>query len=482
MIDTTTKFINPDGSNLEEVKNTFTKATELLVKFLTNANDHPLLPDKEDFENVNFELPSRPISNAKMENELNRIMQLSMNPANTSYIGHMDSLPTLYSIIGGLYTAALNNNMFSLEMSPYFTRIEYAIMRQFAKLFGLPNTASGMIVSGGTLSNIQAIITARNYFLQSNSGNLSLSKKPMVFFASEHAHISIKKAAMISGLGVDSLITVKSDSDGKMDTKDLSVKIKEAVNNGKLPFAVVATLGTTVTGNIDPIQEIASICKAYNLWLHADAIYGGALIISEKEKYRLQGVENADSIAFNPQKWMHIAKTCSLLMFRDSDISNRYFSMKAYYTKEQNDYINLSELNIQGTKQGDVLKLWLSILSIGMLGYEKMIDASMDITRKFVEKLKQLPNVEFATTQELNIPTFRLLDENKRDNDKINAQFNDYALKEHNLFFSLPTYNNKLWQRTILLNPFIDDKIIEKVVEVIRQFTNQHAQKEDTII
>lgn len=473
MTDNTIKFINPDGSNLDEVKKTFMDATEILIEHLAAANHKDLLPKNENFEAIKIELPQHPIDKPQMQRELQTIMNLSMNPANVSYIGHMDSLPTAYSIIGSLYSAALNNNMFSLEMSPYFTRIEYAIIKQFANLFNLPKTSSGVVVSGGTLSNIQAIITARNYFLKSSSGDISLSEKPLVFFASEHSHVSIKKAAMISGLGTDSLIYVKSDSNGKMDVIDLSSKILTAINNGQAPFAVVATLGTTVTGNIDPIQEIASICKIHNLWLHADAIYGGAIILSKKEKYRLDGIENADSIAFNPQKWMHVSKTCSLLIFRDSEILNRYFSMKAYYTKEQNDFVNLSELSIQGTKQSDVLKLWLSLLSIGMLGYENLIDKSFDITRKFVNKIKLIPNIEFASELEMNIPTFRLLANNDHDSNEMNSRFNEYAIKEHNLFFSLPTYNNQLWQRTILLNPFIDESILQKVSNAITQFTNQ---------
>lgn len=474
MTDDTIKFINPDGSNIEDVKKTFIDATELLIEHLASANQKNLLPQNEDFDAIKIELPQYPIDKSQMQNELQTIIDFSMNPANVSYIGHMDSLPSAYSIIGSLYSAALNNNMFSLEMSPYFTRIEYAIIKQFANLFNLPSTSSGVVLSGGTLSNIQAIITARNYFLKSNSGDISLSKKPLVFFASEHAHVSIKKAAMISGLGTDSLIYVKSDSNGKMDVKDLSSKIVSVINNGQAPFAVVATLGTTVTGNIDPIQDIASICKTHNLWLHADAIYGGAIILSKKEKHRLKGIENADSIAFNPQKWMHIAKTCSLLIFRDSDILNRYFSMKAYYTKEQNDFVNLSELSIQGTKQADVLKLWLSILSIGMLGYEDLVDKSFDITREFVKEIKELPNIEFASVQEMNIPTFRLLANDEQDSNEINSRFNAYAIKEHNLFFSLPTYKNQLWQRTILLNPFIDASILQKVSNAITQFTNQY--------
>lgn len=467
----TLQFIDPAGSNKAKTEKTFDSSLRLLIDFLSNANGHDLLPRGVNWSDVNFDLPQEPMNQAHMEDELRRILNLSMNPASTNYVGHMDSIPSAYSIIGSLYASALNNNMFSLEMSPYFTRIEYAIVKQFAQLFGLPETASGVIVSGGTLSNIQAILTARNFHLKSNSGDLSKAPAPLVLFASEHAHVSIKKAAMMSGLGIDSLIAIKSDAQGKMDVNDLQAKIEQAIRDGKSPFAVVATLGTTVTGNIDPIQEIAPICKAHGMWLHADAIYGGAIILSKREKHRLQGIEEANSIAFNPQKWMHISKTCSLLLYRDSNILQQYFGMKAHYTKEQNEYINLSELNIQGTKQADVLKLWLSIQSIGLSGYEKLIDQSYDITRDFVQALRQIPSIEFATEQEMNIPTFRLLGASDEKSNELNHSFNEYALKEHNLFFSLPTHQGKLWQRTILLNPFLNHTVIDQVCLAIKRFS-----------
>ena len=472
-----TNFINPNGENIEEVKEIFKASTNLLIEFLASASNNPLLPNNQLLKNTTFKLPQSAATQEVLLKELETITSQSMNPANPSYIGHMDSMPTVYSIIGSLYSAALNNNMFSLEMSPYFTRLEYALTKEFSSLFGLPKSSTGVIVSGGSLANIQAIITARNFHLKSNDGDISKSKKPLVLFASIHSHVSIKKAAMICGIGIDNLIYVNADSDGKMDLEDLKIKIKDSKLKGQDAFAVVATLGTTVTGNIDPIEGIAKVCEDENLWLHADAIYGGAIILSKKEKHRLNGIEKANSISFNPQKWMHISKTCSLLLFRDSEILNQYFSMKAHYTKEQDDYVNLSEINIQGTKHAEVLKLWLSIMSVGMSGYEKLIDESYVITKSFVEKLNKIPNLEFASEQEMNIPTFRLLANEEQNSDALNNSFNEFALKEYNIFFSLPRYCNKLWQRTILLNPFIDETTIQKVVTAIEHFNEQHLPK-----
>lgn len=463
-------FISPDGCNKDEIDRIFRSSAGLLIDFLSSAGNKPLLPSDDALQGLKFELPENPLSHDAMQHELAAVLRMSMNPGNPSYLGHMDSLPTTYSVIGSLFSAALNNNMFSVEMSPYFTRLEHFLLIKFAALFGLPDTASGVIVSGGTLSNIQAIIVARNNFLKRADGDLSTSAQKPVLFASEHAHVSIRKAAMICGIGTDSLVLIKSDASGKMSVADLKQNIAHAKNCGQQPFAAVATIGTTVTGNIDPIEEIAAICRQHNIWFHADAIYGGAIILSNRQKHRLKGIEFADSIAFNPQKWLHVAKTCSMLIFRDAEILKKYFSMKAYYTKIPKEYINLSELNIQGTKHAEVLKLWLSILSIGLSGYEKLIDDAYLMTDKFIQKLKQLSYIQFASEPEMNIPTFRLTGKTEEESDILNKEYNEYAIREHNLFFSLPVYNGRLWQRTILLNPFINDAILEKVIYSIVQF------------
>ncbi|HEY0651927.1 MAG TPA: pyridoxal-dependent decarboxylase [Chryseosolibacter sp.] len=467
--DERTNFIHPFGENKKEIYEIFNSAVKLVVETLASAGTRPLLPNDRNVPH-HFPLPQQPAGSKVMQAELERIAALSLNAGNPNYIGHMDSMASTYSIIGSLVSAALNNNMFSLDMSPYFSRLERAITAGFSQLFGLPSTAGGVIVSGGTLSNIQAIIVARNTQLGTNDGDISKSQKKLVFFASQHAHISLQKAAMIGGLGAEACVRIGTDRNGRMDVDDLNAKIEKCIADGCIPFAVCATLGTTVTGNIDPIYDIAQVTRRFGLWLHADAIYGGAIILSRKEKHRLRGIELADSISFNPQKWLHVAKTCSLLLFRDHAAMQKHFSMKAFYTKSANDFVNISELNIQGTKHAEVLKLWLSLLSIGLNGYETMIDRAYEITRMFVARLSTVPDIEFASEQEMNIPTFRLRAHSNEASDQLNREYNTYVLEKYNVFFSLATFNGRLWQRTILLNPFIDERVIDTVYRSIVEF------------
>lgn len=148
------QFISPNNSNRYLVEQTIQKVTVQLLDYLTDASNKPASPNLQLFDEKHFKIPDFVKTEAEIEESLQELYALSMNPANPKYIGHMDSMPTLWSIIGDYVASALNNNLLSLEMSPLITQLEYSMTKQFATLFGLPNSAGGVMLSGGTLSNL----------------------------------------------------------------------------------------------------------------------------------------------------------------------------------------------------------------------------------------------------------------------------------------------------------------------------------------
>lgn len=272
-------FINPYGENRQVIEALLDKVLTQLLDFTSTAASKPCLPEEAaSIDLDSFTIPESGTSLEQINDTLNLLYSTSMNPANPQYIGHMDSIPALTSIIGDMIASTINNNLLSLEMSPFLTKLEYELIKQFAKLFGLPESAGGVFLSGGSLSNLQALVVARN----SCKENVALSK--LVIFASEHAHVSIQKAAMLMGLRTDNVIKITTNSKYQMDVANLELQIKNQQEQGNLLLAIVATAGTTVTGSIDPLESIANLAKSHGIWLHVDAIYGGALMFSDKYK------------------------------------------------------------------------------------------------------------------------------------------------------------------------------------------------------
>lgn len=466
------QFIRPNGSNRQLVEQIIQKVTTQLLDFLTNASNKPTNPSLQFFVTDHFQIPDISQTETGIKASLQEFYDLSMNPANPKYIGHMDSMPTLWAIIGDYVASALNNNLLSLEMSPLITQLEYSMTKQFASLFGFPDSAGGVMLSGGTLSNLQALLVARNTKLNIKNGNVFSLKNEPIIFTSEHSHSSIQKIGMMIGIGTENVFKIKTDENSKIDVADLEFQIKEQIELGKQPFAIVATAGTTVSGNIDPLNEISEIANKYDLWLHIDAIYGGAVVLSDKYKHLINGTEKANSISFNPQKWMYVAKTCSMVLFRDFDNMVENFRISAPYMKAQNSYINLGEINVQGTKYAEVVKLWLSLLSLGKEGYKQLIDFSFDLTDKFVMEISKRNYLKLASQPEINLVCFRGQPTNLKANefDNWNERLQNYLVSETDFFLSLPKYKNNLWLRTVLLNPFLTTKHIEDLFEHIDTF------------
>lgn len=472
------QFISPDGSNRALVEQTIQKVTTQLLDFLTNASNKPTNPTLQLFDTNHFQIPEFSQTEREIKKSLQEFYDLSMNPANPKYIGHMDSMPTLWAVIGDYVASALNNNLLSLEMSPLITQLEYSMTKQFSALFGLPNSAGGVMLSGGTLSNFQALLVARNTKLNIKNGNIFSLKKEPVIFTSEHSHSSIQKIGMMIGIGTDNVLKIKTDKNSKIDISDLEFQIKQQMKLGKQPFAIVATAGTTVSGNIDPLNEISEIANKYDLWLHIDAIYGGAVVFSDKYKRLINGIEKANSISFNPQKWMYVAKTCSMVLFRDFDGMVENFRISAPYMKAQNSYINLGEINVQGTKYAEVVKLWLSLLSLGKDGYKQLIDFSFELTDKFVWEISKRNYLKLASQPEMNLVCFRGEPTNlsASDFDDWNEKLQNYLIQETDFFLSLPKYKNNLWLRTVLLNPFLTTRHIENLFEHIDTFEKDNRE------
>ena len=468
-----TAFVDPRGNNRAEIEGLFQRVNTALFDHLTNAATKTPLPEppKPAFTLDDF----GHMTDDDIIAHLKTVMDQSMNAATPGYIGHMDSVPSTMSILADTIASAINNNMLSREMSPILSEMEEQLTGMLARWFwgdAAPD-ARGVMISGGSLGNLQALAVARNIKLpETMSHGLSNITHQPVILASNQAHSSINKAAMMLGLGTDGIVSVKTDANCRMNINDLRIQYALATDNGQRPFAVVATAGTTITGNIDPMPAIADFAAEHDLWLHVDAAYGGALIVSAEHCTRLAGIDRADSITFNPQKWFYSAKTTASVLFRDGPAYIKAFRVVAPYMRDTQS-INLGEIGVQGTRRADVLKLWLTLAHLGQNGLETLVRQSFELTTYFINKIRVRPFLWVAGETDMNIICFRGEPDNINPAyyDEWNSALQVKLLQTANIFVSLPTLNEEKWLRVVLLNPYTDESVIDRLFDTIDAHT-----------
>ena len=459
-------FIDPTASDNSAAEEFARVAIERVLDLARRAGERPPLPDNAEDGVPATAVPEQGRPEALLLDDLERVLACSMNPAHPGWIGHMDPTPATASAVADFATALSNNNMLSAEMSPVLTRLERALVREMTDLFGLGENAGGLMLSGGTLANLQALVVARNAaFDVAKDGLAALGERP-VLFASEVAHTSLQKAAVVLGLGRTAVQPVAVDAASRMRPEALSNAMDEAERRGERPFCVVATAGTTTTGSVDPLPEIGDLCRNRELWFHVDAAYGGAAMYSEQYKSLLRGVELADSVTFDPQKWLYVAKTCALLLFRNEAIWQRHFHTGAPYMKQENGLVNLGEVGLQGSRHADALKLWATLQHLGRRGIAQLVDESVRLARRLADLIRDRPYLRLANAPEMNVVCFRGEPEwvEKAAWDRWNADLQAHLLKEHKTFFSLPTYRGERWLRAVVLNPFTDESDLREAL------------------
>ncbi len=468
-------FTDPVGADEGPPREFVESAVDALLTACASAGDRSPLP--ADPAVPSAEIPETGRPPRALIDDLETLIEGSMNPAHPGYVGHMDTVPATASVVGDAVAAAINNNMLSVELSPVCSALEAGLIETVADAFGLGPEAGGVLTSGGSLANLQALAVARNRAFDVDAGNsgesdvdvkreglVGVDARPVVL-VSEVAHTSIRKAAMLLGLGTDAVVPVETDANDRLRPDALARTIDRLREEDAAPFCVVATAGTTTTGNVDPIDAIADVAADGDLWCHVDAAYGGALVLSDRHRDRLAGIERADSVTFNPQKWWYVAKTCAMALFADESVLDESFRIGAPYMRDDG-VRNRGEVSIQGTRHADAIKLWLTIRQLGRRGLESLIDGSHRLAHRLYEGVTERSALEAATEPETNVVCFRAAPEWRppETRDDLNDRLQRRLLRDHDVFVSLPTYRGERWLRTVLLNPFTDESVVDRLL------------------
>lgn len=331
-------------------------------------------------------------------------------------IAHLHTPPLVSSVLAEFYIAALNQSMDSWDQASSATYLEQFIIDWLVNTYGLGHAGDGVFTSGGTQSNLMGLLLARDNFAMHHSGhNIQQDGLPeygqkMRIICSDKTHFTVQKSASLMGLGERAVVCVKTNQQGQMEIADLHLTIAALLAQDLLPFAVVATAGTTDHGAIDDIQRIISLCRQFRLWSHVDGAYGGALMLSEKHKSRLDGMGDADSISIDFHKLFYQTISCGALLVKNKSHFQSLLYHADYLNREGDELPNLVDKSIATTKRFDALKMFMTLKSVGANTLGEMFDKLIELTAQVADLLKQNAHFELCCDPQLSTLLFRLSD------------------------------------------------------------------------
>ena len=359
-------------------------------------------------------IPDEPLPLPELMDHLRTLVfEASCQTGHPGFVAYISGSGTLPGAAADLIAAAINQNLGGSRLSPGATEIEQHLMRWFADRLGLPASAGGLLTSGGAMANfigLKAARDARAGFDVRAQG--VLAGPPLAFYSSDEAHVVNERAADMLGLGRDAVRHIATDAAQRMRVDALEAAIHADLSAGVRPVAVVATAGTVGTGAIDPLDEIADLCAAHDIWLHVDGAYGGIAAMVDSLKPAFRGIERADSIAFDPHKWLYTPHSGGGLVVRDLRRLADSFAVNPSYifddpelTRRGGDFLNLGP---QFSRGFQALKVWVSLLAHGWGAYSRRIAHDVALARWLHARAAARPEFEVVGgTPPLSIACFR---------------------------------------------------------------------------
>ena len=377
--------MSPGDLDPEEFRKEAHRTVDVIADYLAGVERFPVLARSKPGD-IRRALPaSAPAEGEPIERILADVEELIVpglthwqSPGFMAYFAITGSAP---GILGEILAAAFNVNAMLWQTSPAATELEEVAVDWLRQLVGLPIRLFGCINDTASSSTLYALAAAREAIPGAHIRERGLGGRSdlgaLRYYASEEAHSSVEKAGIVLGAGRDGCVRVPTDGEYRMDVDALTDAIRADRAAGRVPFAVVATAGTTSTTSVDPVPDIARVCAAEGLWLHVDAAYAGAAAVVPELRWVLAGCEDADSIVVNPHKWLFTPIDCSVLWTRRREVLRDAFTLVPEYLRTAHDedtsVINLNEYGTSLGRRFRALKLWMVMRTFGADGLAERI-------------------------------------------------------------------------------------------------------------
>ncbi len=357
-------------------------------------------------------LPSKGLSADEVMSDVSSLLiEKSLLTAHPRFWAYINGSASPIGALADMLAAAINPNLATWAVGPVASEIERQSVQWIAELMGYPRQAGGLLVSGGTVANITALLAARRAVLGAEIRRDGLRNSPQSrFYATVETHAWLEKAVDMMGFGEAAITRVETDAQLRMDTVHLAACIAEDRKAGHLPFAVVASAGTVSTGAIDPIKAIAALCSRENVWFHIDGCYGAAAAILPSAPADLQCLGLADSIAMDAHKWLYVPLEAGCVLVKDKNHLVDTFAHETGYYPVSDETMPLPvayrDQGIQTSRGFRALKVWMCLRQAGREGYIDMIGSNIRLAQHLADRITQTAALELRY-RSLSIVTFR---------------------------------------------------------------------------
>jgi len=385
---------------------------------------------------------------------IEQYLNFSVRTGHSQFYNQLWSGFTLPGFLGEIFTSLANTSMYTYEVAPVATLMEKELIKKMGRICGFKNP-EGLFLSGGSNGNMQAMLIARNRALPRAKTEGFQNSSELVAFVSEEAHYSFEKSANVLGIGSSNIRKIKTDTKGRMIPRELAKSVEESLAQGKRPFFVGATAGTTVKGAFDPIEEIVPIANQHNLWFHVDGSLGGTVILSPRHRSLLKGLKKADSFVWNAHKLMGLPLICSILLVREEGHLLRTNSVTGtdyIFHDEAFGAYDLGPMSLQCGRRVDALKLWLSWKYYGDTGYAKRIDRFFELAAFAEDIVRQTPSLELLAPRSSVNVCFRYLPGASKDPNAFNLRLREELAREGKALVNFARLGEEVAIRLVIAN------------------------------
>ena len=477
--------ISPIEINKNDFREIGYRLIDIISDFYDTINESPVTTGEtpKQIQTVlgNASLPDNGTSVSELFTKASDLLlNHSLLNGHPKFFGYITSSPTQIGALADLLASAVNPNVGANILSPMATAIEKQTVKWLSEFIGVSATYGGILVSGGNMANLTGFLAARTAKAPKSmkEDGLVNASGEMVFYCSKATHTWIEKAAVLFGHGSKAIRWIPTCADNKMDTAVLLQTINSDLKSGKKPFLVIGNAGDVSTGVVDNLSEIAAICQAHDLWFHIDGAYGIPAAVIPKYKNLFDGIQEADSIALDPHKWLYapLEAGCTLVK-NPQHLIDTYSAHPVYYNFDNSvdePTLNYYEYGFQNSRGFRALKVWMALQQAGKNGYIKMITEDIELSQLLFDEAKKHQELE-GVSQNLSIATLRYVPLNYLKDEGMNEEYldvlNEKLLNElqqgGEVFLSNAMVADKYCLRACIVNFRTSKKDIYEVIDII---------------